>query len=623
MTGGFGNGRVGLHVELPRPVDDPRGVLEPEQQGVPTRRLVLETQVGVAHRPLAAPHERDAEQVGKAEVGARRAPLVAKRGLGGGNEAAAPPYEIAELGALAVGERFDVGQDQGLERRETIGVEHPVVDHLEGDAGLDERLVPAERRVLDPLADAVAAAEPRGLLRVHEPHPGQGTLVAQVPLGSVAPGEDLLDGTEPARVVQGARELREPGPHAVGDEVRGPEADLGSTLHGVLPPVGLLDPDAEEAGHGLAAHRGPVLLRVHADGPGRHEPVARLTIGHQHRRPLADLRHVQAAGGAAAGVGNDAGVGVDLAQIRVPEAPQGEEPLLPPLPILARQSSLRVGGPREVETGSGAEAVPAVHAVARAGPVPAVDEDAVHPVPGHDLPLHLGHELEVVGAQAAGDPHLRRGPVAAGPTVPAHRDPVRVRRLHVVVGGVRIGAGDDHHPEVATPGDELAEHVAAAQPRTAVVEGDRGRVVGDAAAGAQAGGVGVRALEGVEPERDVELHRVVFDQGELRPAHGLVDPRGRERLALRHGVPGRRPGPRGAAERDRRSGERGGPEELATRAGVTSVSHCGSLPVCSPADSSGPVTGMRGRPATRGSRRAGARRATRGRGRPGVAPGGA
>ena len=105
-------------------------------------------------------------------------------------------------------------------------------------------------------------------------------------------------------------------------------------------------------------------------------------------------------------------------------------------------------------------------------PVPAVDEDAVHPVAGHDLPLHLGHELEVVGAEAAGDPHLRRGPVAARLAVRVHRDPVGVRRLHVVVGRVRVGAGDDDHAEPAAAGDQLAEHVAVAEPRAAVVEGD-------------------------------------------------------------------------------------------------------------------------------------------------------
>ncbi len=400
------------------------------------------------------------------------------------------------------------------------------MDHLEGDAGLDERLVPAERRILDPLPDAVPATEPRGLLGVDEPHPGERALVAQVPLGAVAPGEDLLDGKEPARIVQGARELREPGPHAVRQEVRGPEADLVRALHGVLPAVGLLHADAEEADDGLAAEGGPVLLGVHADGPGRHEPVARLTVGHEHRRQLADALHVEPAGGAAPGVGDDAGVGVDLADLRVPEAPQGEEPFLPPLPIVALRRVLWLRGPREIATGGGVEAGPAMLAVAHAGTVPAVDEEAVHAVAGHDLPLHLGHELEVVGPQAAGDPHLRRGPVAPGFAVGVHRDPVGVRRLHVVVGGVGIGAGDDDHAEPPTAGDELAQHVAVAQPRAAVVKGDPGRVVGDTATGAEAGGVGMRAAEVVQPERDVELRRLVFDQCQLRPAHRPVDPRG-------------------------------------------------------------------------------------------------
>ena len=51
--------------------------------------------------------------------------------------------------------------------------------------------------------------------------------------------------------------------------------------------------------------------------------------------------------------------------------------------------------------GGGAEAVPAVHAVAHAGPVPAVDEDAVHPVA--DLELRLeGFEVNVARAGLGG-----------------------------------------------------------------------------------------------------------------------------------------------------------------------------------------------------------------------------
>ena len=52
------------------------------------RRLVLEAQVAVAHRAGDAPHERDAEQVGQAEVRPRGARLVVERRLVGGDHPA-------------------------------------------------------------------------------------------------------------------------------------------------------------------------------------------------------------------------------------------------------------------------------------------------------------------------------------------------------------------------------------------------------------------------------------------------------------------------------------------------------------------------------------------------------
>ena len=104
----------------------------------------------------------------------------------------------------------------------------PVVHQLEGDAGLDERVVPAERRVLDPLAarsppwNRAVCSEYTSATRA------SGRSLRRYRSCSVAPGEDVLDGSEPARVVQRARELGEPGPHAVGDALRDPEADLVS-----------------------------------------------------------------------------------------------------------------------------------------------------------------------------------------------------------------------------------------------------------------------------------------------------------------------------------------------------------------------------------------------------------
>ena len=124
----------------------------------------------------------------------------------------------------------------------------------------------------------------------------------------------------------------------------------------------------------------------------------------------------------------------------------------------------------------------------------------------------------------------------------------------VVVGRVRVGPRDDDHAELPAARDQLAERIAVAQPPTAVMEGDLGGVVGDAAAGAQAGGVAMGAAEVVEPEREVERARVVLDQGQLGPAHGAVDPaRGR--------ADGRRGPDGGIAECDRGPRRSAGPQE--------------------------------------------------------------
>ena len=82
---------------------------------------------------------------------------------------------------------------------------------------------------------------------------------------------------------------------------------------------------------------------------------------------------------------------------------------------------------------------------------------ASRPVARHDLLLHLGHELEVVRAKRARHPHLGRGPVPARLARGVHGNPIRVRRLHIVVGRVRVSAGDDDHAQLAAARDELAK----------------------------------------------------------------------------------------------------------------------------------------------------------------------
>ncbi len=142
----------------------------------------------------------------------------------------------------------------------------------------------------------------------------------------------------------------------------------------------------------------------------------------------------------------------------------------------------------------------------------------------HDLLVHLGHELEVVRAQRAGDPHLRRGPVPALAAVGVDGDPVGMRVVDILVGRVRIGARHHDHAQLAAARHQLAEGVAVAQPRAAVMQRDLGGIVGHAAAGAQAGGIGMGAPEIIQPESEVVLAGVVFDQRQLRPAHGPVNP---------------------------------------------------------------------------------------------------
>ena len=143
-------------------------------------------------------------------------------------------------------------------------------------------------------------------------------------------------------------------------------------------------------------------------------------------------------------------------------------------------------------------------------------------------------------------------------------DPVGVRGLHVVVGRVRIRARDHDHSELAAAGDELAEHVPLAEPGAAVVERNRGRVVGDTAARAEADRVRARAGEVVEPEGGVELDGIVLDERELGPAHRPRGP-GWSRVGGRCVARARRR--EGRAERqvkgaERRAGERPGLEKL-------------------------------------------------------------
>ena len=104
------------------------------------------------------------EEVGKAKIGAVMAEFVIERGFKGRHQAAALLHKGADLLALGVGEGGDVGQDEGLEMADVVGVEQAIMHHLKGDARLDEGMIEAEGVILDAFVGALAAIEIPALL---------------------------------------------------------------------------------------------------------------------------------------------------------------------------------------------------------------------------------------------------------------------------------------------------------------------------------------------------------------------------------------------------------------------------------------------------------------------------
>ena len=166
----------------------------------------------------------------------------------------------------------------------------------------------------------------------------------------------------------------------------------------------------------------------------------------------------------------------------------------------------------------------AVLAVAHARSRPPVAEDAVDAVARRDLFVNRGHELEVVRTERARHPQLRGRPVAAFLSARVDGDPIRMRVVHVLMRGVRVGARDDDHVPAAASFEELTERIRIAHPGASVMQRDRSGIVRDDAAGAQAGGVRVNSREVLEPELRIVPAGIVFDERELRPSHRPIEP---------------------------------------------------------------------------------------------------
>ena len=96
--------------------------------------------------------------------------------------------------------------------------------------------------------------------------------------------------------------------------------------------------------------------------------------------------------------------------------------------------------------------------------------------------------------------------------------------MHVVVGSMRIGARNYNHSKFARAGDEFTERIGLAEPLATMVERNFSGIVSNAATGTETDSVRPCFLEIIEPEMRIKLTWIVFNQRELGPAHGAVEP---------------------------------------------------------------------------------------------------
>ncbi len=109
------------------------------------------------HGPFGFAAVGSPEQIGQAEVAPLHTSFVVKRRFIRGHQATAPLDELAQLLALHIRQRRDVRQDQRRKLAGVLFVQQSVVDHLERDARLDERVIHALGVVLDLVVGARAA----------------------------------------------------------------------------------------------------------------------------------------------------------------------------------------------------------------------------------------------------------------------------------------------------------------------------------------------------------------------------------------------------------------------------------------------------------------------------------
>ena len=269
--------------------------------------------------------------------------------------------------------------------------------------------------------------------------------------------------------------------------------------------------------------------------------MPRLAVGKKNFRLGANPHHIERTVRTAR-IGYIARMRLEGANRPVPHIPQLEEAILSPSDIRLERGGIAdaalfadIGAHhppkrrslthiRQVKTRRRLEIAPATVTIANAMPRPAVRKDAVHRIKLHDLTRHVGHILKVIRPQRTRHPQLRVGPMAHRLTIRPDHDPLRMGIIGVLMHCMWVGARNDIHAQLATPLIEFAKGIAIAHPRRAIVKGDLGRIIADAAPRAQTGRVAMRPLKEIQPKIDIVANRIMLGERQLCPTHGAVKP---------------------------------------------------------------------------------------------------
>ena len=295
-------------------------------------------------------------------------------------------------------------------------------------------------------------------------------------------------------------------------------------------------------------------------------------VGVEPAGHLADAGEVFDHADAAAQVAHVDRVGTALPRHRVPQAPHLEQAVHEHRVVATVQRARGVGPLGRHAAHSFAIHLLAALAVAhaqRARAGPAVGEERVDRVTPGDLAVDGRHLVGEIGREHAGLEQPGGFAVAARLAVAVALEPLGMRPQRFFPGVVAVHAR--HHADAAGAGRgrHLAEQVARAQERAAVVIWDLGRVERHDPAAVDEQGVDPQRGPVVDPRRHVEREGITLVEVELSAAaHGGV-PGGRGR--------GDRRGWQRAAGVSGRSGGRGQGEELSAIHGLGPPGACGRV----------------------------------------------